>query len=59
MQVNVGECWPPLEYSISALRRGNSHEKAFSGERTLALATMVFSVFVFLIGVDRTPKTCF
>jgi hypothetical protein len=34
---------------------GNSLAKAIAGQ---ALATMVFSVFVFLIGVDRTPKTC-
>jgi hypothetical protein len=43
-----------FEYSISPLRRGNSHGKAFAGQRILALATMVFSVLVFLIGADRT-----
>ena len=47
-----------LSYSISALG-GINREKAFADQRPLALATMVFSVFVFLIGVDRTPKTCF
>jgi len=35
---------------------GNSHAKAIAGQ---AVATVAFSVFVFLIGVDRTPKTCF
>jgi len=43
----------PFEYSISALRRGNSHEKAFAGQRILALAKMVDSVLVFLIGAHR------
>jgi hypothetical protein len=42
-----------FEYSIYSWRRGISHEKAFAGQRTLVLATMVFSVLLLLIGAHR------
>jgi hypothetical protein len=41
-----------FEYYISALG-GINHEKAFAGQKTLALASIAVSVLIFLIGAHR------